>query len=67
MTLVQVEIDDVFDLFSSILDGAISKHIPTKIVNDSSDPPWYNKKIKKLKKTAKKLHWAPKIPWGGWC
>jgi Reverse transcriptase (RNA-dependent DNA polymerase)/Endonuclease-reverse transcriptase len=51
-----VEIDALYDSFTSILECATIKCVPTKIARNSTDPPWYNKLIRSLKKKTRQLH-----------
>src|SRR5271170_3261293 len=55
------DIDIIYNMFTSILESATIKCVPAKFVRDSTDPPWYNKSIRKLKKTTRQLHAKHKI------
>jgi hypothetical protein len=49
-------IDDLFETFQQITDSAVSNSIPTKFLKNSTDPPWYNRKIKNLIEKTRKQH-----------
>lgn len=42
-------IDDAFSILYSILHDAIKKFVPKKNIQNSADPPWYNKQLKHLR------------------
>jgi Reverse transcriptase (RNA-dependent DNA polymerase)/Endonuclease-reverse transcriptase len=50
------DIDVLFQKFKASVDTIVEKNIPTKIVNDSREPPWYNKQIRNLLKRTRKHH-----------
>jgi hypothetical protein len=54
------DMDILFQNFKSAIDSIVQKNVPTKLINDSRDPPWYNRQIRKHLKKTRKLHSAYK-------
>ena len=51
-----VGVDDMWERFEKICENAMKENIPRKSVNSFSDPPYYNKKVLRLKRKARKYH-----------
>jgi hypothetical protein len=49
-------LDQIYDNFVTVINTASSLCIPSKMLKQSSDPPWYNKNIRYLKKQTRILH-----------
>jgi Reverse transcriptase (RNA-dependent DNA polymerase)/Endonuclease-reverse transcriptase len=49
-------LDEIYDKFVTVINNASSLSIPSKVLRQSNDPPWYNKNIRYLKKQTRLLH-----------
>ena len=49
-------LDQIYDKFVTVINNASTLSIPSKVIKQSSDPPWYNKNIRYLKKQTRILH-----------
>jgi hypothetical protein len=49
-------LDEIYDNLMTVINNASSLCIPSKVLKQTSDPPWYNKNICYLKKQARLLH-----------
>jgi hypothetical protein len=49
-------IDEMWISFRKLCDDIRREYVPSKVVNQNSDPPFYDKNVKRLKRKCRKLH-----------
>jgi Reverse transcriptase (RNA-dependent DNA polymerase)/Endonuclease-reverse transcriptase len=49
-------VNDKWNYYKKIMEELNTEFVPSKMVSDNSDPPYYNKEVKSLKKRVRKLY-----------
>lgn len=49
-------IDEIWISFRKLCDDIRQEYVPSKVVTENSDPPFYDKNVKRLKRKCRKLH-----------
>lgn len=49
-------VEDQWTKFGTIVQYVLDEYVPSKIVRDGKEPPWYNNRVRKLLRKQRELH-----------